>query len=96
MGESGPDRNEYISRMGTFFLLLGVLLMVIFIASDMGEVTYFRYFFFATVSILIGVFFKRITAKPPKPGTRFNWFRNLRQRQRDAAKKREEAKKKKK
>jgi len=32
------DRNEFIMRIGTFFVLLGALLIIIFIASDISRV----------------------------------------------------------
>ncbi len=96
MGQGGTDREDYISRIGTFFLLVGVLLLIMFVASDAGEETYFRYFVFGSLATLIGIFFKRMTAKPPKPGARFAGIRGFMQKRREAAKKREEDKKKKK
>lgn len=36
MGEEG-DRKAFISRIGTFFLLIGALLVIIFIASDISR-----------------------------------------------------------
>jgi hypothetical protein len=38
MGEARDDRSEFISRIGTFFLLLGALLIILFIASDISRV----------------------------------------------------------
>ena len=38
MGEAGGDRSAFISRVGTFFLLLGILLVILFIASDISRV----------------------------------------------------------
>ncbi len=37
MGEAVGDRNALISRIGTFFVLLGALLIIIFIASDVSR-----------------------------------------------------------
>lgn len=37
MGEAEGDRNALISRIGTYFLLLGVLAIIIFIASDVSR-----------------------------------------------------------
>jgi hypothetical protein len=38
MGETAGDRSALISRIGTFFLLLGALLVILFIASDVSRV----------------------------------------------------------
>jgi hypothetical protein len=38
MGEAGGERSEFIARIGTFFVLLGALLIIIFIASDVSRV----------------------------------------------------------
>jgi len=37
MGEAEGDRSAFISRVGTFFLLLGALLVILFIASDISR-----------------------------------------------------------
>ena len=38
MGEADGDRSAFISRVGTFFILLGALLIILFIASDISRV----------------------------------------------------------
>jgi len=38
MDEEGGERRAFISRIGTFFLLLGILLVILFIASDISRV----------------------------------------------------------
>jgi hypothetical protein len=38
MGEAEGDRSAFISRVGTFFVLLGALLVILFIASDISRV----------------------------------------------------------
>lgn len=90
------DRKELISRIGTFFLLVGLMILVLFIASDVGAETQFLYFFIAVMMLLTGWYFKRSTAPAPKPGSRFEGLRKLRQKQKDAKAKREADKKKKK
>jgi hypothetical protein len=87
------DRNAFISRVGTFFLLVGVLLMVIFVASDLGKEVQFRYFFMGVIGLLFGFYFKRISAVPNPPSKRFEGLRKARQKQREARQKREDAKK---
>jgi hypothetical protein len=93
VGESGDDRNAFLSRIGTFFLLIGMSLMVLFVASDIAKTTYFRYFFLGAIALLVGFVFKRMTFIPSKPSNRFEGIRKYQQKRREAAKKREEAKK---
>ncbi len=93
MGEE-MDRNAFISRVGTFFLLVGGGLMFLFIISDMAQGTTFGYFFGGLITLGFGWYLKRITTPPPKPKSgRFEGLRKWQQQRREAAKKREEAKK---
>ena len=95
MAENDSERNSFISRIGTFFLLLGVLVLVIFIASDVGQETYFGFFFIAAILFVVGIIFKRMSAEPPPPSKRFEGIRKI-QKQRIEAKAKKQAEKKKK
>jgi cytochrome c biogenesis protein CcdA len=95
MSEGQGDRKDLISRIGTFFLLIGLGLVILFIASDVGKTTNFGYFFIGIIMLFIGWHFKRITAPPPKPSARFEGIRKIRQRQEEARAKREAARKEK-
>lgn len=90
------ERKDFISRIGTFFLLLGALLVILFVATDIGDNTYFSFFFMALILLGLGWYFKRITAIPTKPSGRFEGLRKWQQKQREAKIKREAAKKAKK
>lgn len=87
--EEGEDRREFISRIGTFFLLVGALIIVLFIASDMGQQTYFSYFFVGITVFAIGFIMKRVSAAKPKPSARFEALRKMQQKQREAKAKKE-------
>ncbi|MCG2786367.1 MAG: hypothetical protein L6461_14835 [Anaerolineae bacterium] len=87
------DRKEFISRIGTFFLLIGIGTMWVFIVSDMSNNTDFVFFFISIVSLVGGWYFKRITAPPPKTGSRFEALRKFIQKQREAKAKKDAAKK---
>jgi len=86
------DRKAFISRIGTFFLLLGLLVVVLFIASDMGNVTYFQYFFIGIILLSAGIILKRIGATPAMPGKRFEGLRKMRQKNQEAKNKKEAGK----
>jgi hypothetical protein len=87
------DRKAFISRIGTFFLLMGLLIVVLFIASDIGDVTYFSYFFIGACLLTAGFVLKRMAAPPPASGKRFEGIRTWQQKRREAKAKKEAAKK---
>jgi Na+/citrate or Na+/malate symporter len=87
MGEE--DRNLFISRIGTFFLLLGLVIIILFIATDIGQKTVYSFFFIGVIMLVLGWYFKRIGAPPPVQGKRFEGLRNLQQKNRDAKAKKE-------
>jgi energy-coupling factor transporter transmembrane protein EcfT len=87
MGED--DRSSFISRIGTFFLLIGIVVVILFIASDIGAQTYFSYFFIGVILLALGWYFKRISAPPASQGKRFEGIRTLQQKNRESAAKRE-------
>lgn len=91
MDEDG-DRKAFISRIGTFFLLLGALVVILFIASDMGEQTYFRYFFIGAIFLISGMILKRMAAPAPSESKRFEALRKMQQNRREAKAKKEAAK----
>ncbi len=93
------DRNELIARIGTFFLLIGIVLFLLFIASDADPHTPmpdFNLMCAALMLAVVGFIFRR--AAPPTPkAERFRYLRKVRQEIAEARKKaREEAEKKKK
>jgi hypothetical protein len=66
--------NEFLIRIGTFFILIGVGIFILFVASDYANQTNFDYLFWAVLSITIGILFRR--RKPPSPPSgRFSYFR---------------------
>jgi hypothetical protein len=87
------ERKIFISRIGTFFLLLGLAVVILFIASDVGKQTVFGYFFIGILLLSIGFFLKRTSASPPKPSSRFEGIRRMQQQQREAKAKKEAQKK---
>jgi cell shape-determining protein MreC len=82
--------KDFLARIGTFFLLFGIVLMLLFIASDAnaqaakGSTNYS--YLCASVSLLFVGFLFRRTATPPQAAERFKYIKKL-QAQREAAKK---------
>jgi hypothetical protein len=73
MGDS--PRKEFISRIGTFFILVGIGLMVFFFLSDAAKDPTLSYFCWSTVFLTLGFFFQGQFKRPPGPPSgRFGVF----------------------
>ncbi|MBN1452552.1 MAG: hypothetical protein JW963_16165 [Anaerolineales bacterium] len=91
MGEEGPTpQHEFVPRVGTFFIILGIFSLIFFLASDFADRPDFDWLFVGMVLMGIGFIFRR-RAAPPPPAGRFGTIRKLR----DDAKKRKEERAKK-
>jgi hypothetical protein len=80
------NEDPVIVRVGTFFLVIGGGIFILFVASDLADQADFDYFFMAVLLIAIGWMFRRKKAPPPSAG-RFASIKNMRE---NARKKREE------
>lgn len=88
------DRKFFISKIGNFFLLIGIGMIFLFVASDMGKQPNFWFLLAAVLALVAAWNFKRISAPPPPPPSkRFEWLRKWRQKMKDDQAKREAAKK---
>jgi len=64
-------------RVGLFFIVMGVGIFILFVASDLAEKPDFDYLFIAMALIGIGWMFRRKKAPPPS-ADRFSYFRRMR------------------
>ena len=78
--------DSTVVRMGTFFLVMGGGVFVLFVISDLAEEVDFDYLFISALLFLIGWYFRRGKAPPPSAG-RFSMINKSRD---DARKRREE------
>lgn len=65
-------------RLGTFFHLVGLTLMLIFVGSILSKATNVTYFFLSFAALSIGFILRR--NKPAKESERFSWVRKAGQR----------------
>ena len=73
----GFDPKEILHRIGTFFLLVGIGVLVLFMASEaQGKIT-LDYFCSSLLFILIGLFFRGQYKKPAPSSGRFSLVRRL-------------------
>jgi hypothetical protein len=78
MGEpQGYNRKEFIHRVGTFFLLVGIGLLVFFFLSEAAEKPTFSYFCWSTILLILGFLFRTQYKKPTQPSGRFSIFQRL-------------------
>jgi len=86
MGEEEPTpQREFVPRIGTFFIILGIFALIFFLASDFANQTDFDWLFIGMVLLGIGFLFRRRAAAPPSAG-RFSSVHRIR----ESARKRKE------
>ena len=74
MGDQSP-RKEFISRIGTFFILVGIGLMVFFFLSDVAHDPTLSYFCWSSGLLTLGFFFQgQFKRAPGPPHGRFSIF----------------------
>ena len=91
MGEGSSEEKEFVPRIGTFLILMGIFFFILFIASEFADKPDFDWMFLGLLLVGIGFVFRR-RAAPPPPSGRFGGIRGFQER----AKKRREEKAKKK
>jgi len=78
MGEpQGYDRKEFMYRVGTFFLMVGIGLFVFFLLSEAAKDATFSYFCWGTILLVIGFVFRSQYRKAIKPSGRFSIVKRL-------------------
>ena len=79
MGEpEGYNRKEILYRIGTFFLLVGIGLLVFFMMSETEKQPTFSYFCWSMILFIVGFLFRAQYRKPaPPPSGRFGILKNL-------------------
>lgn len=77
MGQQGYDRKEFIARIGTFFLLIGIGLLVFFLLSEAAKKVTFDYFCWGLILLILGLIFRGQFKKPVTPSGRFSIVKKL-------------------
>ena len=82
--------KDFIARVGTFFFMMGIGLIILFVASDASTAyttkpTNYTLLCAAVTLFMVGFLFRR-TATPPEAADRFRSIRRIQER-REAAKK---------
>jgi len=78
MGDPGYNRKEFLYRIGTYFLLVGLGLLVFFMLSEAAKQPTFSYFCWSMILLILGVVFRAQYKKPgPPPSGRFSVFKRF-------------------
>lgn len=80
-------------RVGTFFIIIGIGLLALFIGSDMAKQVYFGYFIGALACLGLGAFLRVISSREKGPSQRFGAIRGYfakRSKEKEAKKKAKE------
>lgn len=78
MGEpEGYDPKEIIYRLGTYFLLIGVGLLVFFLLSEAAGTPTFQYFCWSMLLLILGFIFRARYKRAVRPTGRFSLLQRL-------------------
>jgi len=78
MGEPHQfNRKEFVYRVGTFFLLVSLGLIVFFLLSEAAGKPKFEYFCWSTALAVVGFFFRAQYKREVASSGRFGWLRKL-------------------
>lgn len=69
--------RELIYRVGTFFLLLGIGLVLLFLLSEAAQDVTFSYFCWGIILLIVGVMFRNQYKKSFEPSNRFGLLKRL-------------------
>ncbi len=88
MGDQPSGRKEFVARVGTFFVMVGIGLMVFFILSEAAKLPNLSYFCWGTLLLTIGFVMRAQFKRPPgPPAGRFSIFKRLKPKPKEEKKK---------
>ena len=71
------NRKEVIHRIGTFFVLVGIGLLVVFLMSEAARQVTFEYFCWSVLLLVVGFVFRGRFKRSVKPSGRFSLVRKF-------------------
>jgi hypothetical protein len=73
----GFERKEVLARIGTFFILVGIGLLILFLLSEAAQQVTLEYFCGSIVLLVLGFIFRGQFKRPPPSSGRFGLLRRL-------------------
>jgi len=83
--------DDLVPRIGTFFIMVGIGLMVLFASSELAGSVRFEFFVYSLGALIAGFILRRRRAPPPESG-RFRTARRISDRQRQSKEQRKQKK----
>jgi len=81
------NRKEFVYRVGTFFLLVGVGLLVFFLFSEAAQQPTFSYFCWSMILLILGFLFRAQYKKTVPSSGRFGILKRLKPKPKEEKKK---------
>jgi hypothetical protein len=79
-GQQGSSRPEFIARIGTFFIWVGIILLIFFFLSDSAGQAVFSYFCWSSILLILGFIFRSQLKKTYQPSGRFSILKKLKRK----------------
>lgn len=73
----GFNRKELLHRIGTFFIMVGIGLLVFFLLSEAARQVAFEYFCWSVLLLVVGFLFRGQFKRSVTPSGRFSLVRRL-------------------
>jgi hypothetical protein len=73
----GFNRKELLHRIGTFFIIVGIGLLVFFLLSEAARQVAFEYFCWSVLLLVIGFVFRGQFKRTVTPSGRFSLVKRL-------------------
>lgn len=73
----GFDRKEVLARIGTFFIMVGIGLLIIFLLSEAAAQVTLEYFCGSIVFLVLGFIFRGQYKRPAPSSGRFSLIQRL-------------------
>jgi len=73
----GFDRKEVLHRIGTFFIIVGIMLLAFFLLSDAAQQVAFEYFCWSLILMIFGFIFRGQFKRAITPSGRFSLIKRL-------------------
>lgn len=84
MSQQPNNYTELIYRVGTFFLIVGAGLVILFILSEAAQQTAIGYFCWGTILLVIGFAFRAQYKRTIPQSGRFSIFKKLKPKPKEA------------
>jgi hypothetical protein len=68
-------------KIGSFFIFMGVILIILFVLSDIAHAREFNYLLYGMIILLIGIFMVGTNPKPPVESNRFRMLKRKSEKQ---------------